>query len=144
MLVRLEQERLRVMASAGDAVAASDSGIFIIAAPLTEGGMVLPWERGSAPVGDAPVGDADEAAARIREGEALEFGVLRHLAAHEGGAVTRVKLLHAVWGYKRFPTTRTVDNHIASLRSKLEDDLGQPKRILTVHGVGYRLGMSPQ
>lgn len=73
-----------------------------------------------------------------------EFGVLRYLAAHEGGAVTRVELLHAVWGYKRFPTTRTVDNHIAGLRSKLEDDPGQPKRIMTVHGVGYRLEMSPQ
>ncbi len=67
-----------------------------------------------------------------------EFGVLRYLAAHEGEVVTRVELLHEVWDYKRFPTTRTVDNHIASLRSKLEDDPGQPKRILTVHGVGYR------
>ncbi len=67
-----------------------------------------------------------------------EFGVLQYLAAHDGDAVTRVELLHEVWDYKRFPTTRTVDNHIASLRLKLEDDPGQPKRILPVHGVGYR------
>ena len=67
-----------------------------------------------------------------------ELGLLRYLAAREGEAVTRVELLHEVWDYKRFPTTRTVDNHVASLRSKLEDDPGQPKRILTVHRVGYR------
>ncbi|MHB9005343.1 MAG: winged helix-turn-helix domain-containing protein, partial [Limisphaerales bacterium] len=44
-----------------------------------------------------------------------------------------------VWGYGAFPTTRTVDNHIASLRSKVEPDPEQPRWIKTVHGVGYRL-----
>jgi DNA-binding response OmpR family regulator len=67
-----------------------------------------------------------------------EFGVLRLLAAREGEVVTRTDLLHEVWGYNRFPTTRTVDNHIALLRSKLEDDPSNPSHLLTVHGVGYK------
>jgi DNA-binding response OmpR family regulator len=44
-----------------------------------------------------------------------------------------------VWGYENYPSTRTVDNHIASLRSKIEEDPAQPRRLLTVHGVGYKL-----
>jgi DNA-binding response OmpR family regulator len=67
-----------------------------------------------------------------------EFGVLRLLAAREGEVVTRTDLLHEVWGYDHFPTTRTVDNHVASLRSKLEDDAAHPAHLLTVHGVGYK------
>jgi len=67
-----------------------------------------------------------------------EFGVLRLLVAREGEVVSRTDLLHEVWGYDRFPTTRTVDNHMASLRSKLEDDPANPKHLLTVHGVGYK------
>ncbi|MFH1764567.1 MAG: response regulator transcription factor [Gemmatimonadota bacterium] len=67
-----------------------------------------------------------------------EFGVLRLLVAREGDVVTRTDLLHEVWGYDRFPTTRTVDNHMASLRSKLEDDPANPRYLLTVHGVGYK------
>jgi DNA-binding response OmpR family regulator len=67
-----------------------------------------------------------------------EFGVLRLLVAREGEVVSRTDLLHEVWGYDRFPTTRTVDNHVASLRSKLEDDAANPVHLLTVHGVGYK------
>lgn len=68
-----------------------------------------------------------------------EFGVLRLLAARAGQVVTRNELLDEVWGHESFPTTRTVDNHIASLRAKLEDDPASPRRLLTVHGVGYKL-----
>jgi DNA-binding response OmpR family regulator len=67
-----------------------------------------------------------------------EFGVLRLLAARAGEVVTRDELLLEVWGYDALPTTRTVDNHIASLRSKLEQTPSEPKRLQTVHGVGYR------
>jgi len=67
-----------------------------------------------------------------------EFGVLRMLAAREGDVVSRTELLHDVWGYEHFPTTRTVDNHLASLRSKLEADPANPRHLLTVHGVGYK------
>ncbi len=68
-----------------------------------------------------------------------EFGVLRLLAAREGQVVTRNEMLDEVWGHESYPTTRTVDNHIASLRSKLEDDPSNPRRLITVHGVGYKL-----
>jgi len=68
-----------------------------------------------------------------------EFGVLRLLAARAGQVVTRNELLDQVWGHECYPTTRTVDNHIASLRSKLEDDPSKPRHLITVHGVGYKL-----
>jgi len=68
-----------------------------------------------------------------------EFGVLRLLAARIGEVVTRDELLNEVWGYDQYPTTRTVDNHIASLRAKLEDDPAEPRHLLTIHGVGYKL-----
>lgn len=68
-----------------------------------------------------------------------EFGVLRLLASRAGDVVTREELLDEVWGHDTYPTTRTVDNHIAALRAKLEDDPANPKYVLTVHGVGYKL-----
>jgi len=68
-----------------------------------------------------------------------EFGVLRLLAARAGQVVTRNEMLDEVWGHESFPTTRTVDNHIASLRAKLEDDPSEPRHLITVHGVGYKL-----
>jgi len=68
-----------------------------------------------------------------------EFGILRLLAARVGEVVTRDELLDEVWGYEQYPTTRTVDNHIALLRSKLEEDPSKPRYLLTVHGVGYKL-----
>jgi DNA-binding response OmpR family regulator len=67
-----------------------------------------------------------------------EFGVLQYLAARAGEVATREELLDDVWGYESMPTTRTVDNHIASLRSKLEADPSQPRHLQTVHGVGYK------
>jgi DNA-binding response OmpR family regulator len=68
-----------------------------------------------------------------------ELAILRLLAEAEGEAVSREKFLDVVWGYASFPTTRTVDMHIASLRGKIETDPENPKWIKTVHGVGYRL-----
>jgi DNA-binding response OmpR family regulator len=70
---------------------------------------------------------------------AKEFAMLRLMAEAEGEPVSRERFLDAVWGYTAFPTTRTVDNHIASLRAKLETDPEQPRWIKTVHGVGYKL-----
>jgi DNA-binding response OmpR family regulator len=70
---------------------------------------------------------------------AKEFAMLRLLAGAAGEPVTREKFLDAVWGYTAFPTTRTVDNHIASLRGKLEANPESPRWIKTVHGVGYKL-----
>jgi DNA-binding response OmpR family regulator len=67
-----------------------------------------------------------------------EFQVLRFLASRPGQVITREELLENVWGFERYPTTRTVDNHILSLRAKLEREPARPQRILTVHGVGYK------
>lgn len=65
------------------------------------------------------------------------FGVLQWLATREGEVVTRDELLEGVWGYDSTPTSRTVDNHVAQLRSALEEDPAEPEYICTVHGVGY-------
>lgn len=67
-----------------------------------------------------------------------EYGLLRYLAAHEGAAVRRDVLIDRVWGEDVFPTNRTVDTHVLSLRSKLERDPARPRHLLTVHGVGYK------
>ena len=71
-----------------------------------------------------------------------EFGVLRLLAARAGEVVSRDDLLNGVWGYDSYPNTRTVDVHIAALRSKFEDDAAAPRRLITVHGMGYKLVVS--
>jgi DNA-binding response OmpR family regulator len=78
-----------------------------------------------------------------RQGHAIEmtrkeFATLRLLAARAGSVVTRDELLNEVWGYESSPVSRTVDNHIASLRAKLEAVPSRPRRIQTVHGVGYK------
>ena len=76
-------------------------------------------------------------------GEALdlsarEFEILRYLVRHRGEIVTRDQLLDEVWGYDSTPVTRTVDNHIARLRQKIEPDPSAPQHIITVHRLGYR------
>lgn len=69
---------------------------------------------------------------------ALEFRVLRFFAKNEGRVLSRSELLNAVWGYRNYPTTRTVDVHILSLRKKLEKNPAEPEHFLTVHKMGYR------
>jgi DNA-binding response OmpR family regulator len=93
-------------------------------------------------LGDVKIDLVKQTAARGRRAvhlTAKEFAMLRLLAESPGEPVTREKFLDVVWGYASFPTTRTVDNHIASLRSKVEADAERPKWIRTVHGVGYKL-----
>jgi DNA-binding response OmpR family regulator len=67
-----------------------------------------------------------------------EFGVLRMLSGRAGEVVARDELLNEVWGYDNYPSTRTVDNHIAGLRAKIERDPAAPLHLRTVHGVGYK------
>ena len=67
-----------------------------------------------------------------------EFDLLVYLLTHRGEVITRERLLDEVWGYERFPTTRTVDTHILHLRRKFEADPDHPAFILTVHGQGYK------
>ena len=67
-----------------------------------------------------------------------EFKILLYLVEHRGEVLPRERMLGAVWGYDHIPFTRTVDMHIAKLRKKIEDSPGDPRYILTVHGVGYK------
>ena len=67
-----------------------------------------------------------------------EFELLKYFLIHPGETLSRDRLLEDVWGYDRFPTTRTVDAHIVRLRQKVEPKPDEPRFILTVHGTGYK------
>lgn len=67
-----------------------------------------------------------------------EFNLLNYFIQREGEVITRHQLLDEVWGYDNYPTTRTVDNFILNIRKKIEDDLSNPKYLLTIHKSGYK------
>jgi DNA-binding response OmpR family regulator len=69
----------------------------------------------------------------------VETDLLRYLLARRGQAVERDQILRDLWGVASKHDTRTLDNHVARLRRKLEDDPASPRVIVTVHGTGYRL-----
>ena len=69
---------------------------------------------------------------------AKEFEILKYFVLHEGEVISRDMLLDDVWGYETFPTTRTVDNYILTLRKKIEANPAKPKHLLTVHTAGYK------
>jgi DNA-binding response OmpR family regulator len=71
-----------------------------------------------------------------------EYNLLVYFIRNAGKALTRDAALNAVWGYDFCPMTRTVDAHVAKLRSKLELDPRFPRYIITLHGVGYRFVIS--
>ncbi|MGD1892339.1 MAG: response regulator transcription factor [Cyclobacteriaceae bacterium] len=69
-----------------------------------------------------------------------EFEIIRYLWEHARQTVSRYDLLENIWGYEDDqPTTRTVDNFMVKLRQKIEPNPNDPRHILTVHGVGYKL-----
>jgi two-component system OmpR family response regulator len=68
-----------------------------------------------------------------------EFDLLVFLARHKGLVFSREQLLEKVWGYDYAGDTRTVDVHIRWLREKIEDLPNEPKLLVTVRGVGYKL-----
>lgn len=69
-----------------------------------------------------------------------EADLIRYLGMHRGRAISREELLRRVWRIEpRQTETRTIDMHIAHLRSKLRDDGQNPRLILTVRGKGYML-----
>ena len=68
----------------------------------------------------------------------LEAEILKYFIAHQGEVITRENLLDKIWGYEKYPTTRTIDNHILKLRKKIETDPSHPKYILSIYGEGYR------
>jgi DNA-binding response OmpR family regulator len=68
-----------------------------------------------------------------------EFEVLNYLNRHAGNIIHRDDLIYDVWGIEFDISTRTVDNFILKLRQKIELDPNNPKIILTVHGMGYKM-----
>ena len=72
-----------------------------------------------------------------------ELKLLEVFHAHPGEVLTRNDLLNAAWGVDYFGTTRTLDQHMAQLRKKIETDPAAPQVLLTVHGVGYKLAKEP-
>jgi two-component system alkaline phosphatase synthesis response regulator PhoP len=68
----------------------------------------------------------------------FELEILKMLVENAEQPVERNKLLDVIWGLEGFPATRTVDNHIVSLRRKIEPDPKHPRHIVTVHSIGYR------
>jgi len=92
--------------------------------------------------GDVEVVPASRAV--LRHGKAVtltpkEYDLLIALLRRGGAVASRTELLTEVWGYSASVLSRTVDTHVAELRSKLEQDAAQPKHILTVRKAGYRL-----
>lgn len=89
----------------------------------------------------------DRAAHRVIRGKRsepltpIEMQLLDYLLAANGKAVDRALLLKDLWGVDRAATTRTLDNHVARLRKKLERDASDPRFLITVHGIGYRLAL---
>lgn len=92
-------------------------------------------------IGDATVdmvkGHVERGSARHTLGH-FELEILKMLIENAEQPVERNKLLDAIWGLEGFPITRTVDNHIVSLRRKIEPDPKNPRHIVTVHSIGYR------
>ena len=72
---------------------------------------------------------------------ARELKLLQLLHAHPGEVFSRERLLNDIWGYNYYGTTRTLDQVIVQLRRKLGDNADDPKHLLTVHGVGYKLAL---
>ena len=77
----------------------------------------------------------------VEELTARELKLLQLFRTHAGEVLSRDRLLNEVWGYNYYGTTRTLDQVIVQLRKKLGDNGGEPKHLLTVHGVGYKLAV---
>ena len=71
-----------------------------------------------------------------------EFGILHYLYLNAGKIIQRDDLMSDVWGIEYEISTRTVDNFILKLRQKIEVDPNNPKIIITVHGIGYKMILS--
>jgi len=106
-------------------------------APAAEKVLETPFQIGSASI--------DPKTFQIRRGKqveeltAKELRLLQLFHAHPGEVFSRDRLLNEVWGYNYFGTTRTLDQVIVQLRKKLGDNGAEPKHLVTVHGVGYKL-----
>jgi two-component system, OmpR family, alkaline phosphatase synthesis response regulator PhoP len=73
-----------------------------------------------------------------------ECMLLKLLVENDGQVVARETILDQVWGYDRYPTSRTIDNLITRLRKYFEKDPKQPRYFQTVYGAGYRFASNPE
>jgi DNA-binding response OmpR family regulator len=107
------------------------------AAPASEADAQAPFQIGAATI--------DPKTFQLKRGKAVEeltakeLKLLQLFAAHPGEVFSRDRLLNEVWGYNYYGTTRTLDQVIVQLRKKLGDSGDEPRYLLTVHGVGYKL-----
>jgi len=88
--------------------------------------------------------EVDFARCEVRRGDtaielsALEFKLLSVFVRSRGRVLTREQLLDAAWGRDVSLNDRVVDNHIVSLRRKIEPDPARPRFLLNIRGLGYR------
>ncbi len=80
----------------------------------------------------------------LKNGQPVEltakcFDLIHYLYLHRNKAIRRSDLMDNVWGMETDLNTRTIDNHVVKLRQLLEDNPSQPQRLITVHGIGYKL-----
>lgn len=105
--------------------------------PVQEGATAARFQ-----IGDATVDARTFQISRRGTSEPLtakELKLLQLFHARAGEVLSRDLLLNEVWGYHYYGTTRALDQVIVQLRKKLGDHRGEPKHLLTVHGVGYKL-----
>ncbi len=100
--------------------------------------------RADAPlrIGEAEIDPASQVLTRGREETKLSFyevQLLKFLHERAGQPVSRDEILDKVWGIEASPNNRTVDNFVVKLRKKIEVSPDEPRHILTVYGVGYKL-----
>jgi two-component system alkaline phosphatase synthesis response regulator PhoP len=106
--------------------------------PLRIGDLVVDFQRHEAHRESAGGGAGGTSRIPV-ELSAREFRLLAFFASRRGEVVTRESLLDAVWETRGAPLTRTVDMHVAKLRKKIEPEPREPRHLLTVHGLGYKL-----
>jgi DNA-binding response OmpR family regulator len=90
------------------------------------------------------IAEVDTRQYKVRTGDhtfdisARELQLLRFFHAYPNEVLSRDRILNAVWGIEYGGTTRTLDQHVAQLRKKIEPDPARPRFLTTVYGVGYR------
>lgn len=106
-----------------------------------DGDGPLPDDGAAVEVGDVRL-DPARHEVRVRGEEVTlplkEFELLAILLDHAGRVLTRDTLIDRVWGHDYVGDTKTLDVHIKRLRAKVEEDPGNPRRIVTIRGLGYK------
>jgi two-component system response regulator RegX3 len=112
-----------VLRRRGDAAEASQEGGVLEAGPVR-----MDVERHIVAV------DGEQVALPLKE-----FDLLEYLLRNSGRVLTRGQLIDRVWGSDYVGDTKTLDVHVKRLRAKVEPDPANPKYLLTVRGLGYKL-----